>query len=237
MAARRKTICFEAPDGLFVQPVFTHALDDPDPHTLGELLMQAYLSPMVIPNPNLSQIIIHRLTGNGAEEDNKLVDLTQTILSSKTLYDSKALRQGDLPLQWGDRVEISSIEGVDLLKWKELSPATEDYLNTVLSHPVIVTLNGQPTLDTGANWLKPVFKPYVASDRMFPVRFEQQERGETGTFTALTLLKQMQINLDTMTRFTIQNGRDNHDYDLRTLTEINPWMGFDNRVNIQQLSP
>ncbi len=240
LAARRKTICFEAPGGLFVQPVFTRVSDDPAPHTLGELLMQAYLSPMLIPYPNLSKIVIHRLTGNGAEEEHKPVDLTQTILTSQTLHNDEALRKSDLPLQWGDRVEISAIEVADLLKWKELSPATEEYLNNVLTHPVFVTLNGQPTMDVGessGNWLKPVFKPYVALDWTFPVRFEQHERGETGTFTALTLLRQMQINLDTMTRFTLRNGDGVHDYDLKTLHEVNPWLGFGSRVNVQQLSP
>ena len=239
LAARRNTISFEGAGGLFIQPVFTRSPDDVSTHTLGELLMQAYLSPMVIPNPNLSKLIIHRLTGNGAEEEYKPVDLTQTILASQTVYNAQTLRQGDLPLQWGDRVEISPIEGVDPLRWKELSPATQNYLGTVLARPVVVTLNGERALgpDEGRFTLNPVFKPYDAIDRLFPVRFEQKERGETGTLTALTLLRQLQINLDTMTRFTLQKGESVHDYDLKALIESNPWLGFDSRVNIQQLSP
>ena len=235
---RYQTICLAAPGGLFAQKMFTRPPDNSATHTLGELLMQAYLSPMVIPNPNLSKIVIHRLTGNGAEEADLAVDLTQTILAAPPASGQAGPRQTDLPLQWGDRVEIPAIEGVELAKWKELSPVTQSYLKRCLDRGVKLTFNGQ-TMPGGGDhsWLAPEFEPYFIEDKMFPVRFTQRVRSDTGVFTALTLLRQLHVNLDTMVRFTLQAGGKTYDYDLKTLKAVNPWIGFDSQVNIQQLSP
>ena len=201
--------------------------------------MQAYLSPMVIPNPNLSKITIHRLKGDNGEEESLPVDLIKSILENADQHNDDALRRSDVRLQWGDRVEIPAVEGVDVAQWKELSPTTQAYLNRSLIRQIAVTLNGEPlpAHSLGNAQLLPEFRPYTAQTASYPIQFEQKDRVRTGTFTTLSLLSQLHVSLDTMVRFTVRQAGKAYDYDVKTLKTLNPWLDIDAQANIQQLSP
>jgi ankyrin repeat protein len=125
---RRKSGIFRvARGGLFGEKTYSPSPMD-EPHTLCQLIADSDLrGRMLIPNPDFSRVVIHRLKeGSGAEED-----------VAVNLMDLHA----DVPLQWGDIVEIPS----NLLKeesvWTGIDTSVQELLRNVLTRSVELVLS------------------------------------------------------------------------------------------------
>ncbi len=253
LAARRRTISFAAPGRLFAETVFTRFEDDTDPSTLGELLMQAYTQPLLVPNPDLSKIVIHRLSEAGAGEEHVSVDFTAIINS--TLPDAAAedIRRHDPPLRWGDVVEISPVAGVPPAQWTGFGAPVRAFLDRALSRNVAGTLNGVPlqNFHTGENGLqassllKPKFyscamvQPLPGTAPVFPGEnlSWKQVPEDVEPFTAAALMRRLGVDPNNLVRFVIHQGSRTREYDGTHLGRSNPLLPIDATVDIQQFAP
>jgi hypothetical protein len=131
LAKRRKGIFQAAPGRVFGAQIFTWREKDHAPRTLGEFLVESYrASEMVIPDPDLSRIIIHRLKTDTGEEEHLPADFAKAISTGPDLEPEEA-RKLDVPLEWGDIVEISSRE-VPVADWAGLGSRAADFFNRAL---------------------------------------------------------------------------------------------------------
>ena len=252
-AARRKTISFAAPGWLFVETVFTRFEDDADPSTLGELLMQAYTQPLLIPNPDLSKIVIHRLSEDGAGEEHLSVDFTAIIDSTLPDAAAEEIRRHDPPLRWGDVVEVPSVAEVPPARWTGFDAPVRAFLDRALSRNVAGTLNGVPLqkFHTGENGLqvssllKPKFyscavvHPLPGAAPAFPGEnlSWRQVPGDVDAFTAAALLRRLEVDPNNLVRFVIHQGSRTREYDGVRLGKSNPLLPIDATVDIRQFAP
>jgi len=230
LAARRNTISFAVPGGTFAEPVFTRKADDPAMHTLAEFLMQAYLDPMVVPNPDLSRIVIHRLSGSGGQEQDIAVNLVPAIESNPGLEDA---RRADVPLQWGDRVEIPCIDKAPLDLWLGFGPAARNFLDRAVSHAVNVTVDGALK---GVN-LAPAYIEYVYTPGPVSSPFAGRNPPQPNLFSAMALLQLVNVPQTNLKYFTLHTGNQTRNYSGEAAVTANPWIGAGSSVEIQQIAP
>lgn len=241
LAARRGAISVVAPGRLLGEPLFARAQDEIGGHTLGEALVQAYLTSMVLANPDFSKIVIHRLKGDGAAEEDMPVNFAQTIAGFDFKASAQDARRADVPLQWGDVVEIPVLEaGAE--PWKGLDAATRAFLDYALSRTVETSVNGNalfPGADidnenAGKSRLRPVFR---SLNNVNPGLTFSYLAGLRDTFTASGYLAKLGIDLDNVVRFTLHADGQTREYDPTQLKEKNPWLPLDSKVEIQQFTP
>lgn len=240
LAARRSAIRFGARGLLFAQPVFLAGPQEIGARTLGELLMQAYLHPTMIPAaPDFSKIIIHRLKGSDGEEEAILVDLAQSIAALDLTAPAENARQADVPLRWGDTVEIGTLPQ-EPESWKGFDAATRGFLDYALSRDINWKVNGQPG---AAVRLRPSFGlSWEAPSPILTVRPPDQAADGSGSeaqrpFTASTLLGALKINPGDIVRFTLRVGFETQEFDATKLKALNPWLPVGSEVKIQQFTP
>ena len=253
LAARRKTINLAAADRLFAETVFTRFEDDENPHTLAEFLMQAYIQPLLVPNPDLSRIVIHRLSGSGAEEEHIPVDFAGSVHSVSPDAAPEELRRHDLSLQWGDVVEVSPLDGVLPTQWGGFDAPVRSFLDRVLSRTVGGTFNGIPLLNlrTGGvgeeamSLLKPKFyscnmsqpgpgvAPAFGGDNLSWKYVSE----DTAPLTVQALLQSLGVNPDNLVRCVIHEGGRTREYDAAKLRACNRWLSLGATVDIQQFTP
>lgn len=235
VTARRGGIWFAAPGRIFATEVFAKRRYELGAHTLGELLMQAYLGPMVIPNPDLSRIVIHRLKADGLDEEAIPVDLLKVILDSGANAEVRLL---DPRLEWGDTVEVSMVDGASPTLWKGFSNTTRSFLSQSLQRAVAITCNGQ-TRDAWA--LEPKFGNYVyaKADRTrnhpsFVLDYTQN----VNPFSTRALLGSMSIEPESIRQLTIHWGNaEKAVFNAEQLKAVDPWIGFGTALEIEQFSP
>ncbi len=231
LAARRSAIRFGARDLLFAQPVFVWRPEEIGARTLGELLMQAYLNRSMVPTiPDLSKITIHRLKGDGGEEEGLPVNLAQSIAALDLTGPAENARKADVSLRWGDTVEIGALPAASEL-WKGFDAATRAFLDAALSRDIDRKVNGNPDI---AVRLRPLFGvSWVVRPNEPPRRQLKTEE----PFTASSFLSKLQVDPENIVRFTLRVGDQKRDYDAGKLKELNPWLPLGSEVEIQQFIP
>jgi hypothetical protein len=141
----------------FGERIFTRNDEDSRARTLCEFLMQTYLtSEMVIPQPDLSNITVHRLKGEDGDEEEIAVDLVKAIAATTKNTALEVASAADVPLQWGDVIEIRPGAG-DPEKWTSLSTQTILFLTKALTRSVSRSVNGEERLTFE---LKPTFAQF-----------------------------------------------------------------------------
>lgn len=241
LAARRGAISVVAPGRLLGEPLFARAQDEIGGHTLGEALVQAYLTPMVLANPDFSKIVIHRLKGDGAAEEDVPVNFARTIAGFDFKASAQDARHADVPLQWGDIVEIPVLKSGGE-PWKGLDAATRAFLDYALSRTVETSVNGNalfPGADVdnenaGKSRLRPSFRSTNNVNQGVTASYLA---GLRDTFTASGYLARLGIDLDNVVRFTLHADGQTREYDPAQLKEKNPWLPLDSKVEIQQFTP
>jgi hypothetical protein len=221
LAARRTMIALAVPGDTFAEPVFAGKPDDLCKHTLGEFVMQAYLDPMIVPNPDLTHIVIHRLSGSGSAEQDIPVDLMQA-------------GQARTALQLGDRVEIPTIQNAPLDRWNGLSTAARNILDPSVSHSIRLTVDGGQSIfvQFDSKYMYyfyhpgPVSSPFTGEGAPIP-----------NLFSATALLDRMRIEPANLKLFTLHLGDQTRLYDWPKLQADDPWMGAGVSVDIQQIAP
>ena len=241
LAARRRTICFTVPGRFFTEQVFTLENDSIGAHTLGELIMQAYLDPMIVPYPDFSKVTIHRSKADGGE-DHLPVDLLQIIHALGDQFSDQDARRADLTLQWGDVVEVPPTGGFSSNQWQQLNADIRDFLFKALTRDIDTTVNGQKLVGTGPDgvpWgtqLRPVIAWYShpANNRLSADR-AVVDGGvvSQAPFTARNLLAGLKINPDNVVRFSVQVGNQSRDYNAAEIKAIDPWLDLGSKVSIQ----
>ncbi len=145
IAQRMKGIYRVSPGRIFGERVFEFTESDDAPRSLGELITEAYkTSEMVVPDPDFSRILIHRLNGANGTEETLTVDLAARIeqVSGKTSEDDA--RKLDYPLQPGDVVEIPMIEKEPAEKWEGFPGQVQLFFGKALARTVtVVAANGE----------------------------------------------------------------------------------------------
>ena len=101
-----------ARSGLLGERIYAPAPFD-EPHSLCQLIADSDLkSAMLIPNPEFSRIVIHRLKDDSGGEEDIAVNLVDLLTRMEKLTErppqEEIRAKADVPLQWGDIVEIPS---------------------------------------------------------------------------------------------------------------------------------
>ena len=236
LAARRQAINFAAPGRFFTEQVFARASDPIGTPTLGELIMQAYLDPMILPYPDFSKIVIHRLKGDAGEEESLPVDLLAA-MQAPALQTPADARRADVALQWGDVVEIPVDPVFHPEPWTHLDPLARAFLNLALSRDLPTTVNGQRLLGM-VTQLHPAFYNLYGDHGPAPHWLGAKGRIDNGSpFTAKAFLRGLQMPLENVVRLSVQLGDQTQDYDTAALRTLNPWLNLGSRVDIQDVAP
>ena len=142
LSKRRTGIFQTAPGRILGQQVFQRRTEDGATRTLAEFLMQSYLEgEMIVPLPDFSKISIYRLKGESGEEEKLSIDFTKAIAAATDKIPAKDARALDVPLQWGDIIEIQQALG-STEQWRGFTPQTVLYLKKALTRVVDVWING-----------------------------------------------------------------------------------------------
>jgi ankyrin repeat protein len=196
IARRRLGIFQTAPGRLLGQRVFEWKQKDNTARTLGEFLMQSYLAgEMIVPAPDLSKIALHRLKGDSGEEETLRIDFTKATaaVSNATTYEQA--RALDVPLRWGDVVEIASGPG-NAESWTGLSAQTLLFFDKALSRVAHVSVNGADGTTVVLSPGRPQFS------------FGQREKTESATFSLVRVLEKAKVNLKEIVRVKVRTGHD-----------------------------
>ncbi|MES2572431.1 MAG: hypothetical protein V4710_20575, partial [Verrucomicrobiota bacterium] len=210
--------------------------EEPCRRTLGELIAESYLHPMIVPAPDLSNIIIHRLKNEQGEEEHIVVDLIQKMRSVENLDDQKA-RALDVVLQWGDVVEIPPIPGANPLGWRGLDQPTQTFLTSVLRRTIPLMIQGVPQ-GFQNSVLNPYFKQYTheVSGDPLPNWKELPINAPGRMFSALHLLRSVEIDPRSIVRFSlIRPGEPKRDFTSKELSASNPILEHGDSVEIDKL--
>jgi len=144
LAARMKGIYRAMPGRMFGDRIFAKSEKDDAPRTLCELIVESYRQgPFVVANPDFAHIRIHRLNADASAEESVEVDLASRIPSVTAQTSSAEAAKLDVPLQWGDVVEISSRKDVPPAEWNAFDPQTKLFLIKVLTRTVSIVQNGK----------------------------------------------------------------------------------------------
>jgi ankyrin repeat protein len=95
----------------------------------------------LLPHPDYSKIVIRRLKDDGKEERIP-VDLAAIISAAAPDLPAEAARKADIPLRWGDIVEIPQIAGRAGTPWKGPSPEEGRFFAKALDCRVQVVVRG-----------------------------------------------------------------------------------------------
>ncbi|HEX8297249.1 MAG TPA: ankyrin repeat domain-containing protein [Chthoniobacteraceae bacterium] len=241
LAERRRHLYRAAPGRVFVEPIFTASPAQERPNTLAELLMQSYLtSRMVVPQPDLARIVIHRLKGDAGEEEKIAVDLRRAISSLTAQTTAEQARQLDVPLQWGDVVEIPQLTEARLTNWTGFDPATVRFLSRALSREVKAHLNGEEMQfaqgNDNANQLVPRFTVFAYNQRG---SWSAEPPDTLPPLTAAQLFEKPPLQRfwpDRIVRVAIRaSGQVERQFDAKALQETPPWLFPGDHVFIETL--
>lgn len=239
LATRRASISVAVSGRLLGEPIFAQTHNEIGAHTLGELLVQVYLTPMVLADPDFSKIVIHRLKGDSAEEEDLPVDFARTIAEFDFKLSGQDARREDVALRWGDVVEIPVLKsGAE--PWKGLDASVRAFLDYALSRAVPTTVNGSPFVGVqavGKSLQPPLLRPNFDSFGTGKNVDAGSLARMRGAFTALGFLQQMNFDVDNVVRFTLHTGDQTRQYDAAKLQAVNPWIGLGSTVELQQFTP
>ena len=226
--ARRRAGIFQAAAGRVLgQRIFESKAQENTPPTLCEFLMQSYLfGEMIVPLPDLSKITIHRLKGEAGEEETLSIDLRKAIASVSNQTTPEESRALDVPLHWGDVVEVAPLPG-DAKQWAGFSAPTVFFLQRVLTREV----SWNSAANAGKVSLKPVFAAFRTTDAL--------ERGGVNSphspFSVQALLSAASIAPEEIVRLAIRSGDGVREFTSEQIREMDLWLRDGDSVGIERL--
>jgi len=196
--------------GLFSELAFRKTKENPLPATLCEVITQAYDGRRIlVPNPDLQHIVIHRQRVETGEEEKIPVDLLQTIRKSRESEPTREeAAKWDVPLEWGDMVEISSLPG-DASQWQGFDSQTLLFLNRTLSRSADfvkskadLAVNGSHPCD-----MHPIVNQFgrATLESGFYIWRIASRSNSTG-FSILAWLETLGVPTDKVLSVTVKNG-------------------------------
>ena len=227
--ARRRTGIFQAAPGRVLgQRVFAWKEQDPGPRTLGEFLMQSYLAgEMVVPLPDLSKIAIHRLKGDVAEEETVTVDLAKAISEVRSSTLPASARASDVPLQWGDVVELRPAAG-DATNWTGFSTEEVLFLTKALTRTASMAVHGASAQSISEVMHAPEFARFsragtVRENPLGPAPFD------------LVSFVEPKAALSTVIRVKLRSGDSVREFTRDQLQEVRPWVRDGDKIEVERL--
>jgi ankyrin repeat protein len=165
LAIRKSGIYRTAPGRLFGECVFRFSEKDNAPRTLGDLIAESYVSSgMVIPDPDLAHIQIHRLKRDSASEELVEINLMAAVQQASVDMPETEARKLDVPLLPGDIVEIAPRKDSEDKLWIGLSNDVKLFLTKALTRSVTIQIGSQqPTTKE----LRPSFWAFLGGRRRF----------------------------------------------------------------------
>jgi hypothetical protein len=228
LVRRRNGIALLAPNGVLGETVFTRdqAPEPIRPHTLCELIADAYgKGPMLIPNPDFTHIIIHRLSSDSGDEKEisvNLADLVEKGAQPKS-SDSVEAKIYDLDLNWGDLVEIGVQRALDEKSWTRLDPETAQLLSNALTRRALVKLSENDQFHVfwtpefrSFSWAGEI--PSENSDR----NFKMVAPGGSSAETIITALRANHIDLEKLSRVDVHSGDKTRQISIEELRKSDP---------------
>lgn len=210
------------------QRVFQRKGEDGATRTLGEFLMQSYLTgEMVVPLPEFAKISIYRLKGESGEEEKLTIDFTKAIAAATEKSPAKEARALDVPLQWGDIIEIQQALG-STEQWRGFTPQTLLYLKKALTRFFVdVWINGAKK---GELSLEPEIPTFVqaGSERRVPT-------GRFSPFTVSEIARRANVQLEELVKVTLRSGENVREFTPEQLRAIDPWVEHGDRIEIERL--
>jgi hypothetical protein len=231
---RRSGIFRTIADGVFGECVFRFHEKDNAPRTLGELIAESYRnSPMIAPDPDLSNIRIRRLKREDNSEAVLKIDFARIAgsVSAKTPEDEA--RRLDVPLEWGDIVEIGTLPktATQANQWNGLSAQLKLFLTKSLTRNVtFLTIGGKGELFR----FGPLFQEfeafqsplnYIWAKRLpeFPTKSDFRAWPTLSPFSGPNLLRVRLESRGTIREFTPEE-----------LRSVAPWVLDDDRFEIER---
>jgi len=125
---------------------------------------------MVIPDPDLSKIRIHRVKNDQGEEEIIPVDWSNAVKNVTVDTEPGEVRKGNIELQWGDVVEINSRPGDRLLDWSGFDGQVRLFFTRMLTRGIKVqgwTSTGNEFKVSNGLELQPRFRTSTLKARAF----------------------------------------------------------------------
>lgn len=227
LAKRRAGIFRAAPGRIFGDRIFNLTERDDAPRTLGEFVTCAYISSsMVIPNPDLSHIKIHRLKGDDGSEETIEVDFNAKANQVDARSEEEAARKLDVPLQPGDIVEIPVLADVRPEQWRSLPGQMQLFLRKACTRAVKATQGNAPEQSYD-------LAPFFLEFRNFQSNGESRwEAGGSRTqpFRAMSVVKSSKNLL----KVRVHSRGKVTEYTPEDLVSINPFLLPGDRLEIDR---
>jgi ankyrin repeat protein len=226
LKARKAGIFRTAPTGIFGERIFQFHEKDDAPRTLGELIAESdRVSMMVVPEPDFSAIRIRRLKPDGSGEITLTVDLTKAIESISAKTPQKDARALDVPLEWGDIVEIKAIKGAKLAEWTGLTPQVKLFLTKALSREVHHRINDQ---EFKAGLFAPTPRNFGIDPNNYNLwKFSPPPKSDFRPMRFPSIIGSNQVKIRLISR-----GKT-HEYSPDEFRAINPWLLDQDKIEVE----
>jgi len=224
LKARRTGIFRATTNRVFGDQTFRLGDMDDAPRTLGDLILEGERrSDMLIPEPDLANIRIHRLKADGAAEETLQINLQATIDTITTETPYAEVRKLDVPLRWGDIVEIPAKENADFQKWRGMGPQAKMFFTKALTREVTLRTTGQ---DDGTQKFTPSFREIrLATSFLWQVSSPDSH--------ARAMSKGLGIDNNTL-RIRLVSGEHAREFSPEEFIKINPWLVHGDRLELER---
>jgi hypothetical protein len=227
LAERRGGIYRVAPGCLLGERVFRLTASDNAPRTLCEVVAESYQhSRMVVPQPDLARIRIHRLKADGSGEETLEVDLVSPAAKVSAQTPGPEVRKLDVPLIWGDIVEFGSVPKAEIGGWTGLSGEMRLFLRKALTRLVTVLSAGHKGVTP--QLLLPVFADYEGHPSNAGVLWKGNVGGQS-PFRVWSVVR----TASNLVKVRIRSKDSTREFTPETIG-VNPWLVEGDQVEIER---
>jgi ankyrin repeat protein len=213
LSIRKTGIYRIAPGRLFGECVFRFSEKDNAPRTLGDLIAETYYtspSRMIIPDPDLAHVQIHRLKQESADEEHLEINLIPAIQQVSLEMPEADARKLDVPLLPGDIGEIAPRKDSKPQEWSGLNSAVQLFLTKALMRNVTLQVFPQ------------------APKKVTIVPTFQRPLG--GSFRAMRLTKPENSTV----KVRLRSGENVREFTAEEFSQVNPWLVDGDRLEVEQ---
>lgn len=221
------------------------------PPSFAELLDEAYAYDLIA-TERVTGFVYRRTAEQPAAEAHRVA------LSLSNFREVDPAKE-DVPLAWGDIVEIMQVPNANPDGWTKLHDSAELFLKATVARQLFVFVNGRPIEPI---WLSPRLPAFThLSDNAGLMYWDIEFPGITpakparisastpslrrsrpvapvlpSPFRALSLLQARSISLRSLIELTItRTGEEPRTFDAATLEKVNPWLMQGDKVEIRSL--
>jgi len=227
---RKSGIYCTSPVRIFGECVFRFHEKDNAPRTLGELIAESYRSSsVIIADPDLSNIQIRRLNPDGHSEEVLRVDLETIAKSVSAKSPDDEVRRLDIPLKWGDIVEIAPVKRETPEVWTGFDAQLKLFLAKALTRTIHVIGSDRNVLQ-----FRPGFGTFVVMVQ--PWNHIVSRQGSFGSsFRASGTPGAPGINVGSNAlKVRLESGGSVRDFSPTEFTSVNPWLKDGDRIEIER---